>query len=160
MSVIDTLITDRTTADVAALMALYSKPKAQWTAEEWSGFLRANHRGAYNASDLNRVGEAMKYVAAVLNSYGYSVRVSPKTWSIGELPTAAQLDPYLEDVRTLRAALTVLPTTPAVPADMEGLTVEEANAIEKILRDVDAQLRTMATTFVPCGGALCGGDYL
>ena len=30
----------------------------------------------YNASDLNRVGEAMQYVAGLLNGYGYAVSVT------------------------------------------------------------------------------------
>ena len=139
MSIIDTLVTDRTASDVAA----------------------GNDKGTYNASDLNRVGQAVSYIADLLTGYGYSVQVSPKTdWAIGDIPYPAQLQQYLSDVAALRAVLELLPTTPEVPADMEGLTVQEANDIEKILVDIDALLSIMATTFIPCGEALCGEDNL
>lgn len=73
MSIIDTLITDRTQADVTKLKSLLSKPKAMWTNEEWSEFLLAKDKGAYNAADLNRVQEAMEYLAERFRGYGYNV---------------------------------------------------------------------------------------
>lgn len=73
MSIIDTLITDRTQADVTKLKSLLSKPKAMWTNEEWSEFLLAKDKGAYNATDLNRVQEAMEYLAERFRGYGYNV---------------------------------------------------------------------------------------
>ena len=57
MSIIDTLITDRTQADVDA----------------------RNGKGTYNESDLNRVAAAMNYVAGRLESAGYDPHISPKT---------------------------------------------------------------------------------
>lgn len=37
----------------------------------------------YNVSDLNRVGEAVRYLAKRFTDYGYAVAVSPKAdWSI------------------------------------------------------------------------------
>ena len=71
MSIIDTLITDRTQADVDALQALYAKPKAMWTAEEWDKFLLGDYRGAYNASDMNRVLDALDYLAVRVTEFGY-----------------------------------------------------------------------------------------
>lgn len=73
MSIIDTLITDRTQADVTKLKSLLSKPKVMWTNEEWSEFLLAKDKGAYNATDLNRVQEAMEYLAERFRGYGYNV---------------------------------------------------------------------------------------
>lgn len=71
MSIIDTLITDRTQAEVDALTALYAKPKSMWTADEWNEFLLGNHRGAYNASDMNRVLDALDYLAERVTQFGY-----------------------------------------------------------------------------------------
>lgn len=71
MSIIDTLITNRTQADVDALKALYAKPKFMWTADEWNEFLLGNHRGAYNASDMNRVLDALDYLADRVTEFGY-----------------------------------------------------------------------------------------
>lgn len=72
MSIIDTLITNRTQADVDALLALYAKPKAMWTVDEWNEFLLGNHRGAYNASDMNRVLDALDYLAERVTEFGYA----------------------------------------------------------------------------------------
>lgn len=71
MSIIDTLITNRTQADVDALLALYAKPKAMWTTDEWNEFLLGNHRGAYNATDMNRVLDALDYLAERVTEFGY-----------------------------------------------------------------------------------------
>lgn len=71
MSIIDTLITDRSQADADALLALYAKPKAMWTTDEWNEFLLGNHRGAYNASDMNRVLDALDYLADRVTQFGY-----------------------------------------------------------------------------------------
>lgn len=51
MSIMDTLITNRTQADVIA----------------------GNAKGNYNASDLNRVGEAEEYLHDLFEAYGYSM---------------------------------------------------------------------------------------
>lgn len=53
MSVIDTLITDRTQDDVNELIGLLK-----------TGVNPSDHKGAYNASDLNRLGEAINYIKA------------------------------------------------------------------------------------------------
>lgn len=104
MSVIDTLITDR------------------------------GPNTFYNASDLNRVGQAIQYLCNELYSRGYEVHVSPKTnWVEADIPLSSQMEHYLEDLRTIRAVLTQPSTTPVAPVDMEQLTYMEANDIESIL---------------------------
>lgn len=160
MSIIDSLIYNRTKADVDRWEELKAKGFKAMTAEEQAEWMAAM-KGAYNYTNLNRVGQAIAYIASVLNGYGYDIAVSPKTdWIEKDIPTLEQLNAYLANVSIVRAALATLPTTPDVPADMDALTVEEANAIEKILVDLDTQLNRMATTFIPCGEAFCGGDKL
>ena len=60
-TVIDTLITDRTAADVARVHELAVKGYAGMTAAELAEWL-AGMKGAYNAVDLNRVGTALNYL--------------------------------------------------------------------------------------------------
>ena len=64
-TIIDTLITDRTAADVARVEELATKGFAAMTADERAEWL-GGMKGAYNASDLNRVGAALNYLAARL----------------------------------------------------------------------------------------------
>lgn len=75
MSIIDTLITDRTAADTAALEALFAKAKAGSLTEEERAILAdPAHKGVYNHTDLNRVGAAMEYLRARLEGHGYAVK--------------------------------------------------------------------------------------
>lgn len=142
------LITDRTQGDVSRTGYL----AGLWVAGEWTGTTAelaewsSDLKGSYNASDLNRVGAAMLYVANRYQSCGYTVGISPKTdWMEGELPAQSQMEGYLADLAALRGLVAVTAATPAVPEDMEGLTHVETNDIEKILEDLDGLLtRSMA----------------
>ena len=136
MSIMETLITDRTQADVDA----------------------RNHKGTYNASDLNRVGAAVAYVAGRLLECGTSVDVSPKQdWSESDTPTASQLERYRSDVADLRDALAAMPTTPNAPNTMENLTWGKANDLEKILQDTDVLITNLKAAWF-CSGDLLAGE--
>ena len=153
MSVIDTLVTDRTEADVSRYSELRDKGWAEMTTAEKAEWV-AGMKGAYNASDLNRVASAMSYLSQRFASAGYSVPVSsPTDWANGDIPTKGDMDTYLDDLRRIRAALAVMDTTPAAPGSMDYLTWAKANDIEKILADVDDLLTKIAGT-VDLGWAL------
>ena len=140
MSVIDTLVTDRTEADASRYSELRDKGWAAMTTAERAEWV-AGMRGAYNASDLNRVASAMSYLSQRFASAGYSVPVSsPTDWANGDIPRKDDLDTYLDDLRRIRAALAVMDTTPSAPGSMDYLTWAKANDIEKILVDVDDAL--------------------
>lgn len=151
------LITDRTAADVALVLDLAGKVSAGTaTAAELAQWM-TDLRGAYNASDLNRVGAAVSYVAGRLTGYGYSVSVSPRQdWSPADIPTTTDMAAYLADVQALRAVLTVPSDTPDVPEDMEQLTWQEANDIERILTVVNSLLTRMAAAWFYSGDLYAG----
>lgn len=129
------LITDRTRADVA----------------------NQTDKGFYNASDLNRVGAAVQYVAERFAAQGYTVTVSPKTdWLASDIPTASELETYRQNIAALRALLAVMPTTPKAPDSMAGLTYTEANSIEQILLDLDALLTNAAAAWYQSGELFAG----
>ncbi len=129
------LITDRTRADVENRTA----------------------KGSYNASDLNRVGAAMDYLAERLRGQGYFPRISPKLdWTEADYPTPSSMGVYLADLRELRSKLKLRSTTPAAPADMEALTYQEANNIEKILEDIDRLVTNAAQAWFYSGDLFSG----
>ena len=135
MSIIDTLVTDRTQADVDA----------------------GNAKGTYKASDLNRVGAAMNYVAARIREQGYDPHISPKTdWMDGEWVTPADEAVYLGDLAELRKQFALYETTPEVPPDLEKLNYIEANNIEQILVDIDALLTNIAAGWLYSGEIYSG----
>lgn len=146
------LITDRVQADVDRVAQLAARVSAgtATAAEqtEWASDLK----GAYNASDLNRVGAAVAYVAGRLNGYGYAVSVSPKQdWTANDIPTAGQMATYIQDVAALRGTIAVMDSTPPTPESASGLTWQEANNIERILLDVDELLTRMAAAWFYSG---------
>lgn len=145
------LITDRTQADAALAKSLNA---AGWSnlseleKEMWDAGLK----GSYNASDMNRVAQAVEIIAGRLSQYGYSVSVSPVlTWTDKDYPTEEQFQAYLDDIRSLRAVLQVPPSTPQVPPDMNDLSVQEANAIEQILFNINLAIERMLGSFKRCG---------
>lgn len=143
------LITDRTAADVTRAQQL----NAKWiggvftgTTEElaeWFG----NLKGAYNASDLNRVGAAVRYLAERFAPYGYQVSVNPKTdWTADDIPKPAEMEAYLGEVAKVRAVLDIA-TAPPLPEDAEGLTHAEVNSIEIVLVMIDETINRVVQGF-------------
>ena len=151
------LITDRTRQDVLRVLSL----NAKWAAGtitaseqlEWS----MNMKGAYNASDLNRVGAAVARITERLAAAGIFIQTVGKTdWTEADYNNEAALDYYLKDVSLVRGALAVLDTTPPVPDDLQGLTWIEANNIEKILEDVDMLITNMMLAWYYAGDIYAG----
>lgn len=116
-----------------------------------------NAKGTYNASDLNRVGAAMNYVADRLRAAGYDPHISPKTdWKDDDWVDPAAQAVYLGDLAELRKQFTLYETTPEVPPDLEKLNYIEANSIEQILVDIDALLTNIAAGWLYSGEIYSG----
>lgn len=115
-------------------------------------------KGAYNASDLNRVTEAVEYLATRIRGYGNNLDAlsGQGVWSMEDIPTSDSMRRYLDNVGLIRSSISVLPSTPSIPGDMEDLTVDEANSIEKILVDVDFLLNNMEDAWLYSGDIYSG----
>ena len=166
MSIIDTLITDRTQADEERVEELAAKGyDAMSDAEkaEWDGEMK----GAYDASDLNRVESAVAYLAELLvllpielKEYAASkgvafdaffdvpydsdayVLTTKTDWAEPDNPTPEQMARYLENVKSLRRALDY--ATSDLPGSMDNLDIDGANAIEKALKGLDVAISAFA----------------
>ena len=150
------LITDRTQADVDLVAQLSAITWADMSDAQKTSW-QSNLKGAYNASDLNRVGNAILYIAGRLEDAGYAVPVNPKIdWLESDIPTESGMARYLADVEAIRSALTVPASVPGTPADMDGLTYEEANDIERILLAVDALITNMIDAYFYSNEIICG----
>lgn len=104
-------VTDRTAADVAA----------------------KNEKGTYNASDLNRVAEAVGYVRGLLDSCGYAVPQKPKSdWLINDIPAQSAMQTHIDAVRGLDV-IRYSHDPIVLPVSMAKLDYEGANNIEKFL---------------------------
>ena len=150
------LITDRTQADVDYAARLNAVGWDGMTEDERTAWT-LGLKGTYDAADLNRVGNAVNYVAGRLEGAGYSVPVNPKIdWLESDIPTYSDMAIYLNNVEIIRGTLTVPPATPEVPDDMETLTYEEANDIERILLAVDALITNMINAYFYSNEIVCG----
>ena len=172
------LITDRTQADVEEVRRIRNKIHAVGeekadeygfeyieypplneilTPEEYSAYF-AGMRGAYNASDMNRVGNAVQYIADRLTAERYGVYVSPRIgWTEDDFVRQADWNAYLDDVRHLRGILTLLPTTPEITDAMyDGIGFIEANHIEQILMDLDFMITRIILNYVYAGEVFSG----
>lgn len=111
----------------------------------------------YNVSDLNRVGEAVRYLAERFTGYGYAVTVNPKTdWTEDNVPTRKQLETYRRNIAELRRQLTVMAATPETPETMRALNYVKANNIERILQDLDTLITNMEQAWFFSGDLYAG----
>lgn len=130
-----TLITDRTRADVA----------------------NQTDKGFYNASDLNRVGAAVEYIAGRFAALGYACPVTvKKDWLTTDAPTQRQMETYRQNIVTLRGQIAVMQSTPEAPASIAGLSYVKANNIEQILLDLDALIDKLIKSWYFAGELYAG----
>lgn len=133
------MVTDRTQADVD-----YAKSHIGGT---------TNLKGAYNHIDLNRVESKVAELEALLSSYNYfdQTLIVKLDWTYTDKfkPTDAQR--YLSNIKKIRDAFYVLPTTPALPSTMQNLDYQKANDIEQILVDIESLINNMRNWFVYSG---------
>lgn len=119
MSVIDTLITDRTPEDVTNRTPL---------------------KCAADHVCLNRVEEACAYIAEYLG-----VTIQTKTWNMEDWRKDSDMVRIRNNIKTLIDAYYVKNSTPSLPYEIRYASVTEANNIEKILMDIDDLYQNMIT---------------
>ena len=154
-----TLVTDRTQSDVQRVRSVAAKIiNGTASAAEIAEWNAANLTGAYNYTDLNRVTAAIEALKTALNGYGYAVPgLRPfRVWYEADIPTPELMAAHLANVSAIRSVLDMLPTTPAVPADMERMTTDKANAIERILADINTLIHNMIAAWFYSGEIYSG----
>lgn len=159
-TIIVTLVTDRTQADVERVRELAAKGFAAMTADEQAEWL-AGMKGTYNASDMNRVGTALNYLAARLSSIcGRSIAWTAKTdWAVTDIPAASQAETYRRQIQDIRDALVYPAGTPDLP-QLARLTYTGANDIERILALCEDLIVNVAKSFRHTGAAECAAGGL
>ena len=108
-TVLETLITDRTAADLS----------------------NDTDRAYIAYTDLNRVEEACALLAGRLG-----VTIQTKAWKMEDFRTDTEMYRLLNNIKTLRAAYYTKASTPAIPAKITYESIYQANDIEQILKDL------------------------
>lgn len=186
--IINELVYDRTQADVDRVFTLRNRILSgglNALSEEERAEYMAGMKGAYNATDLNRIGEAVKYIADrmialpgeleayriskdVDDSPAYHVPYDPDTvivtakrdWTYADTPTQTQMTSFLNDLSCLRMQLTLPIDAPVVPDSMDNLGYETANAIERLLRMIhDAFVKTESNLYYKIDLTMSGFPY-
>lgn len=159
-TIIDTLVTNRTQADVERVRELAAKGFAAMTTDERAEWL-AGMKGAYNASDLNRVGTALNYLVTRLDTIcGRSITWAAKTdWAATDIATASQAAEYRQQIQDIRDALAYPAGMPDAP-ELARLTYTGANDIERILVLCEELIVNVAKSFRHTGAAECAAGGL
>ena len=142
---LENMITDRTERDVARVEALAEKAWQDMTAEERTEWM-SPMKGSYNYTDLNRVEEAVQYVAMRLKEYGYlSEEPVTRSWTVDDKPTEEDFVRHVRNMVMIRdASRAFRENTPDIPFfNVDHFGVADANAFEQILVDVDKFLDNM-----------------
>lgn len=118
----------------------------------------------YGYRDMNRVGEAMEYVAERLRACGFSISGTARTdFTRTDFPSVAEFERYIGVLRQLKSATALPLTSPPVPvvgAAKDYMTYDEANDIERILLDINQSIDYMASAYRHCGAPVCGLEDL
>ena len=145
---LDDLIFDRTQSDadrVNYLASLWQNGTFTGTTEELAEWAQ-DLKGAYNASDLNRVGSAVEYLTDTLYSMGYNVPTVPKDdWTETDIPVQAQMYIYINNIQLLRDILPYV--APDAPETIQNMTFLGAKDIEEILYTLESVLLAMQENF-------------
>ena len=115
-------------------------------------------KGYHNYTDINRIEKWCKYLAELLNSYGYPVRITAITnWELQDIRYASEMERIRSNVSKIKQAYYIYTSTPSVPETLNKIDIEKANAIEKILFDIDELMNKMVAEFRKSGTFSSGG---
>ena len=89
--------------------------------------------------------------------YGFNLALTIKTdWTKSDNITESNIEAYRQNVATIRSAITVTNDTPETPSTMRFLTAKEANDIEKILQAVEVLLDNISAAWFYSGEIYSG----
>lgn len=153
------LVYDRTQEDINHRNELHEKIRSGTATAteiaEWNG---SYCRGAYNYTDLNRVGEMLLLIKTMseprgfIITYPYTVKTD---YTRNNLPTGTDVAQLLENILTVRQTFSKWITT-TVPTAIK--TINDANAIEYILFQVESIFSGTESEFKYSGDLYAGGN--
>lgn len=81
----------------------------------------------------------------------------PQPWTLQDIPTAQTMNAYLSMIQAVRQFLPSGINAPEVPENMNGLTYQKANDIEKILLEANRVIDNLENSWFACGEMDTGG---
>ena len=115
-------------------------------------------KGYYNYEDLNRIEKWCEYLSKFLKKYNYFSEVKvKKNWSVTSFPTQSEMKRVHQNINNLKSSFIAFTS---VPENLEYITFQKANKIEKILFEIDKIISYMENNFIYCGVSNCGQDRI
>ena len=106
----------------------------------------------YNANDLNRIEENISELSTILNGLVYTQNVTVKTdWNTRDFPSASNMERIRQNIQKLISSFYVKSNTPSLPDILNKMDINKANAIEKILFDINQEIAVMRSLWPICG---------
>lgn len=141
-AILKSLIFDRTQSDVD--YALDCVKNAVYNAGDL--------KGAYNISDRNRIGGAVNNISEFLVNAGmFEARLNIKNdYDYGDIIRRGNHDEILAALKCLKFLLPYS-QTPEIPASLDAITYQKANALERILYDSGGVLVQFLASWLYCG---------
>ena len=153
------LITDRTSSDVDYAKSFQGKKWDDLSTEQKAEYL-LGLKGAYSYIDFNRVENAVQYLSNLLISYGYENDVNTKTnWTAEDVQSVGEIQRYIDNIAELKNKY-YSSVEGTMPTTSNWLTIESANYIEKILKNIDELIKNMEQYFVYSGVSNCGQNRM
>lgn len=81
----------------------------------------------------------------------------PKIWTKTDMPSPAEMEKYLDRIRAVRGASPGISDFPELPGDMDGMTVETANDLERTLLIAHRAMEALEKSRVYSGELQSGG---
>ena len=149
--IIDELIYDRTEADLEVPRKC-KKQNIPYPSD--------NLRYSWDFRALNRTEGAMEYLNQIFQELGYFKVMEFKTDWTNEEITPQEAKRYIENLKTLRTFLTMSSETPPAPNTINGMSINRANDIEKILFDINFLLEALQKYKIRSGVANSGQNRM
>lgn len=149
--IIDELIYDRTYEDIESARQ-YVKNNVP--------FPNDNLRFSWDYRALNRTEQAMEYVDSIFKELGYYKNMKFKTDWLNDEITRAEAQRYLDNLTNLRNFILMPSTSPDVPTTMNGMTIQRANDIEKLIFDLNFVIESLQKYLIRSGVGSCGDNRI
>ncbi len=158
MTILDTLITDRSDSDVELYNLLKDKIQQRTaTAEEWDLWEATQLKAAYNAHDLNRIASAMDCISKLIADYGYMVKGSPKfDWKEGDIPRTDEIKEFNKAIQSILYNFPPTDSSISPPKSLSNVTIKMANDLEKLFISIPNTLERISFAYEYCGTVFSG----
>lgn len=115
-----------------------------------------NKKSYYNYNDFNRIETWCEYLEKWINQHSYYVEIKTKTtWNMHDFPTASEIERIRRNIVSLKDAYFAFTQ---IPENLNLMTIQKANTVEKILYEIDKILGDMSNNFIYCGISALGQE--